>query len=241
MVDLAFQVDPQAWLHEVCEGLKWVQHVTVSLHDLPDPSQNLAPWERHARRSLPAWRKQLKHALEAHAAAASRLAMAVEAEQMFFQMVKQCGVPLPIIHPDHPLRKQAVEAKACARCPWCKQGIDIHKALQQHIVQNHYAFVRHVEFIIGPSSTCRACAKEFKQRRQVRDHLAFDSIRCPPRICCTGPSPHGTSLKSGHVKTRPRLSESVAQGLAAGEQTTQPPHTFLLRAHLGLELGLHGV
>eukprot|EP00959_Pyramimonas_sp_CCMP1952_P230745 4823775-Pyramimonas_sp.AAC.1 len=70
---------------------------------MPDPVQALRQLEKLVSQSLPAWRRRLRAALDAHVRAVSRLATAAEAERQFFQLVRPCGVPLPITHPDRPL------------------------------------------------------------------------------------------------------------------------------------------
>eukprot|EP00959_Pyramimonas_sp_CCMP1952_P064251 1341892-Pyramimonas_sp.AAC.1 len=92
------------WIHHVLDDLRWLRTVTKSFQDFPDPADSFHPWEQHIRRSITSWRRQLRAAQIGAAQAAARQAWAARAERIFFQCAREGGFPLPVSHPDHPLR-----------------------------------------------------------------------------------------------------------------------------------------
>ena len=169
------------WPKLIITDLVWTQQYTNFFKDLPDPGDDLRPWEQRIRTSHTSWKYQLGEVLKAAADDLGRRTMAAAAAKRFFAEAQAAGVPWS----SRPGSPHGPSAPAQTRseagkwpCPWCDRSFTRQRGLQVHISREHWTMTGLAKQWMRGARQCQACLMQFQRPHHLLEHLAVASPTC---------------------------------------------------------------
>ncbi len=142
-----------SWVQLICDDIQWIRSRLSRFSSFPDPRDDLPYWECYIKSSITRWKSVIRKATYAD----------VQFRVMSNKEKQQVGAP--------PVADSAVFT--CSKCP---KTFFTPIALRTHLFSAHGA--RSIARKYADSGVCRACLKDFHDRRRAAHHIGHVSHRC---------------------------------------------------------------